>query len=175
MQNATWLVSRELAEAAGPWDTRLQYDQDGEYYCRVLLGLRRYPIRARSQNFLSSLWYEPNKLYWQLGRKEKLADSLHAIAYGISAFAGRERTCSKSLCEIYADLVSHVSIRKGQISWPSYRAWPKNLGGRLEIPQLPWKYAWIRSIFGWKAAKMDTACSFGSKSFFVKDMGQSNV
>ncbi len=37
MQNATWLVSRELAKAAGPWDTRLQYDQDGEYFCRVLL------------------------------------------------------------------------------------------------------------------------------------------
>jgi hypothetical protein len=26
MQNATWLVSRELAETAGPWDTRLQFD-----------------------------------------------------------------------------------------------------------------------------------------------------
>jgi glycosyltransferase involved in cell wall biosynthesis len=37
MQNATWLVSRELAEAAGPWDTRLHLDQDGEYFCRVLL------------------------------------------------------------------------------------------------------------------------------------------
>src|SRR5947208_1904062 len=31
MQPATWLVSREVAEAAGPWDTRLHYDQDGEY------------------------------------------------------------------------------------------------------------------------------------------------
>ena len=37
MQNATWLMSRELAEAAGPWDTRLNYDQDGEYFARVLL------------------------------------------------------------------------------------------------------------------------------------------
>jgi len=37
MQNATWLVSRELTEAAGPWDESLHYDQDGEYYCRVLL------------------------------------------------------------------------------------------------------------------------------------------
>jgi glycosyltransferase involved in cell wall biosynthesis len=37
MQNATWLVSRELAEAAGPWDTRFHFDQDGEYFCRVLL------------------------------------------------------------------------------------------------------------------------------------------
>ncbi len=37
MQTATWLVSRELAEAAGPWDTRLLGDDDGEFFCRVLL------------------------------------------------------------------------------------------------------------------------------------------
>src|SRR4029078_3908734 len=37
MQTACWLVSRELAEAAGPWDTRLLGDDDGEYFCRVLL------------------------------------------------------------------------------------------------------------------------------------------
>ena len=46
MQNATWLVSRELAEAAGPWDEQLHYDQDGEYFDRVLLiseGVRFVP------------------------------------------------------------------------------------------------------------------------------------
>ena len=32
MQTATWLVSRELTEAAGPWDTRLLGDDDGEYF-----------------------------------------------------------------------------------------------------------------------------------------------
>src|SRR5262249_26120191 len=37
MQTATWLVSRELTEAAGPWDIRLLVDDDGEYFCRVLL------------------------------------------------------------------------------------------------------------------------------------------
>ena len=37
MQTATWLTSRELAEAAGSWDTRLLSDDDGEYFCRVLL------------------------------------------------------------------------------------------------------------------------------------------
>ena len=37
MQTSTWLVSRELTEAAGPWDTRLLGDDDGEYFCRVLL------------------------------------------------------------------------------------------------------------------------------------------
>src|SRR5205809_2560123 len=37
MQTATWLVSRELTEAAGPWDTRLSFDDDGEYFCRILV------------------------------------------------------------------------------------------------------------------------------------------
>jgi hypothetical protein len=27
------------------------------------------------------------------------------------------------------------------------------MGGRLETPSLPWRYAWIKSMFGWKAAK----------------------
>ncbi len=37
MQPGSWLVSRELTEAAGPWDERLSFDDDGEYFCRVLL------------------------------------------------------------------------------------------------------------------------------------------
>src|SRR5882724_856807 len=36
MQTATWLVSRELTEAAGAWDTRLLGDDDGEYFFRVV-------------------------------------------------------------------------------------------------------------------------------------------
>src|SRR5882724_8520660 len=46
MQTSTWLVSRELTEAAGPWNTQLLYDDDGEYFCRVLLasdGVRFVP------------------------------------------------------------------------------------------------------------------------------------
>ena len=39
MQTATWLTSRELAEAAGPWDTRGLSDDDGEYFCRVAFGI----------------------------------------------------------------------------------------------------------------------------------------
>ena len=46
MQTASWLASRELSEAAGTWDTRLLGDDDGEYFCRVLLacdGVRFVP------------------------------------------------------------------------------------------------------------------------------------
>ena len=37
MQPDSWLVSRELTEAAGPWDERLSLDDEGEYFCRVLI------------------------------------------------------------------------------------------------------------------------------------------
>ena len=33
----SWLVSRKLTEMAGPWDENLSFDDDGEYFCRVLL------------------------------------------------------------------------------------------------------------------------------------------
>src|SRR6266487_2260287 len=41
MQTATWLVSRELTEAAGLWHTRLFRDNDGEYFCRVIVASDR--------------------------------------------------------------------------------------------------------------------------------------
>lgn len=49
MQTATWLTSRELALAAGAWDTRLLSDDDGEYFCRVLLASKgtRFVPEAR--------------------------------------------------------------------------------------------------------------------------------
>src|SRR5438270_1421994 len=73
MQNATWLVHRQLAEAAGPWDTRLHFDQDGEYFCRVLLaseGTRFVPgtgiyYRASGANSVS-----------YIGNSDKKKDSL---------------------------------------------------------------------------------------------------
>ena len=37
MQTATWLTSRELTNAAGPWNPRLLSDDDVEYFCRVVL------------------------------------------------------------------------------------------------------------------------------------------
>jgi glycosyltransferase involved in cell wall biosynthesis len=37
MQTTAWLVSRELTKAAGPWDTRLSLDDDGEYFFRVIM------------------------------------------------------------------------------------------------------------------------------------------
>lgn len=51
MQPGCWLVSRELTEAAGPWDERLSFDDDGEYFCRVLLKCRNVPFVHGAKTF----------------------------------------------------------------------------------------------------------------------------
>ena len=47
VQTAQWLVPRELAERAGPWDEQLSVDDDGEYFSRVVLAARQIvPVPA---------------------------------------------------------------------------------------------------------------------------------
>jgi len=45
----SFLISRSLAEMAGPWDERLRRDQDGEYVCRVVAA-------SRFVKFVSDAW-----------------------------------------------------------------------------------------------------------------------
>jgi hypothetical protein len=37
MHPAAWLTPRAVAERAGPWNEALSLDDDGEYFCRILL------------------------------------------------------------------------------------------------------------------------------------------
>jgi glycosyltransferase involved in cell wall biosynthesis len=37
MHPSCWLVPRTVADRAGPWDEKLSLNDDGEYFCRVLL------------------------------------------------------------------------------------------------------------------------------------------
>ena len=70
MPNSTWLVSRELTQTAGPWDIRLSLDDDGEYFCRVVLAsdaIRFVPdakvfYRISNSNSLSNVGQSPKKL-----------------------------------------------------------------------------------------------------------------
>lgn len=50
MHPACWLVPRDVADAAGPWDERLSLDDDGEYFARVVLASTgiRFVEEARS-------------------------------------------------------------------------------------------------------------------------------
>src|SRR5205814_2515828 len=87
MQTTTWLVSRELTEAAGPWDTRLSLDDDGEYFCRVVLASNairfvadaRVFYRQQGSDRLSSIDRSDKKLESQFLSMQLHVDYLRSL------------------------------------------------------------------------------------------------
>jgi glycosyltransferase involved in cell wall biosynthesis len=152
MQNATWLVSRELTEAAGRWDTRLNYDQDGEYFTRVLLasqGTRFVPetgifYRATGPGSISVIGKSDKK-------KDSLVLSMKLHMQYLRSLEESDRT--RKACLRYMQIwFEHIYPERPDLV-SELQALAAELGGRLEPPQLRWKYAWMPPIFGWRAAK----------------------
>jgi len=152
MQNATWLVSRELAEAAGPWDTRLHFDQDGEYFCRVLLaseGTRFVPgtgiyYRASGGNPVSFIGNSDQK-------KDSLLLSMKLHIQYLRSVEDSERVRKACLTYIQTWHRNFYPERPDLVEEAQQLA--EAVGGRLETPKLPWKYRWIQKLFGFLVAK----------------------
>lgn len=148
----SWLVSRSLAEQAGPWDIRLSADDDGDYFARVVGASERvcFVPGARSLCRLAN----PNSLSAGKRSARWLGSQFQAIVNQITALRrleDSERSKSASLAMLqrcfihfypeHADLVARARQLAGE------------LGGSLQEPELGWKYRWIRTVFGWPAAK----------------------
>ena len=151
MQTATWLVSRELTEAAGPWDTRLMGDDDGEYFCRVLFassGVRFVPDAKVFYRITdSSRWS-----YVGRSNRKKEAHILSMklqIGY-LRSFDDSEKARSASVKYLQTWLGLFLEDRMDLVQELQQLA--ATLGGQLQTPRLPWKYSWIEKLFGWPVA-----------------------
>ncbi len=152
MQTATWLVSRELTEAAGPWDTRLFVDDDGEYFCRVLLaseGVRFVPdakvyYRAAGVTSLSYVGRSHRKLEAQWRSMELHIGYLRSLEESERVRAACVKYLQNWLHHFYPERLDLVE-RAEQMA--------RSLGGELGVPTLSWKYSWIEALFGWHLAK----------------------
>lgn len=152
MQNATWLVSRELAEAAGPWNENLRYDQDGEYFTRVLLaseGTRFVPgtgiyYRATGSSQLSYVGNSDKK-------KESLLLSMKLHIQYLRSLEESERVRKACLAYLRNWFDCFYPERPDLVA--EVQALAAELQGHIEPPPLRWKYAWMQPVFGWKVAK----------------------
>lgn len=152
MQTASWLVSRELTEAAGPWDTRLLSDDDGEYFCRVLMasdGVRFVPdakifYRVVSSNRLSHIGFSHRKMDAHL-----VSMRLH-IRY-LRSLEDTERVRRACVKYIQRWLICFYPERPDIVR--ELETLAAELGGKLEPPRVRWKYVWIQKLFGWSLAK----------------------
>jgi len=152
MQTSVWLVSRELTEATGPWNTQMLADDDGEYFCRVMLasdGIRFVPdarvyYRESGPKRLSYIGLSDRKLdaQWlsmqlQIGYLRSLEDS--------------DRTRAACLQYLQTWLIYFYPERSEIVR--QFEQAAKELGGELEVPRLSWKYSWMQKTFGWRMAK----------------------
>jgi glycosyltransferase involved in cell wall biosynthesis len=152
MQTATWLTSRELAEAAGPWDTRLISDDDGEFFCRVLVaseGTRfvhdaNIFYRAGTVNNLGHVGQNPHKL-------DALFLSMRLHIHYLRSLEDSDRV--RDACLTYLSNWLGYFYPDRPDLYLGLQSLAEQLQGRLGEPRLRWKYAWIAPILGWRVAK----------------------
>ena len=152
MQPASWLVSRKLTLAAGPWDTQLSLDDDGEYFCRVLLaadGIRFVPgarsyYRLSGFNSLSRVDQSDKKM-------ESLWLSLQLHIRYLRSLEDSARTRAAGVTYLQNWLPSFYPQRPDLAGLA--QALAVALGGRLGPPQVRRKYAWVKALFGPAAAR----------------------
>jgi len=152
MQTATWLVSRELAEKAGPWNTKLLGDDDGEYFCRVLLACDQVRFVPESRVYYRTAG--PNSLSY-IGRSDKkmeaqlLSMELH-IRY-IRSLQDNERVREACLTYLHNWMAFFSPDRADLIRRAEEMA--EGLGSKLQLPDLSWKTVWISPVCGLERAK----------------------
>jgi glycosyltransferase involved in cell wall biosynthesis len=152
MQTATWLTSRELTEAAGPWDTRLLSDDDGEYFCRVLLASEgtRFAPQARVFYRIS-----PSTRLSHIGtsdkKKEAMMASMKLHVQYLRSLEESERV--RRACLTYLQNWFHNFYPERPDIVAELQSLAEQLQGQIKEPRLRRKYDWIRPVFGWKAAK----------------------
>ena len=154
MQTATWLTSRKLSEAAGPWNTQLLFDDDGEYFCRILLassGTRFVPdakvfYRNAASHRVSHIGFSNAKMDALL-----LSMKLH-IMY-LRSLENSERVTNACFRYLQAWSIYFNPLR--QDITVELQTMAKELGRELMPPKLRWKYAWMSPIVGrttaWRA------------------------
>ena len=144
MQTATWLVPRPIAEAAGSWNTRLLGDDDGEYFCRVLLasdGVKFVPdakvFYRRSAGSLSYVGHSSRKIEAQL----------HSMRLHIAYLRSLEESPRvRQACVAYLQnwLLHFYPERLDIVKEAQELA--LELGGQLDMPRFSWKYAWLGAM-----------------------------
>lgn len=152
MQTATWLTTRELCAAAGDWNPTMVSDDDGEYYCRILLessGVSfveeaRVFYRASGPGSLSYLGRSTAKLEALFRSMELHIDCLRSLEDTERVRAACVSYLRTWLPEFHPDRPDLVR-RTQQLA--------VDLGGTLEGPRFSAKYAWLDRVAGPELAK----------------------
>jgi hypothetical protein len=171
MQTATWLVSRELTDAAGPWDVRLSAcaSDDGEYFCRVILTSEFVRFVPESKVYYRIVG--ANRLsYIGLSSVKMEAQFLGMQLYFSHLRSREDSERTRAACVKYMQAwLIHFYPESPDIVQQAQEL-AAALGCHLEFPRLSWKYLWIQKVFGWMVAKRSRTYYNQCKSCMLRSL-----
>lgn len=150
MQPATWLITRELAEAAGPWNAKIVCDEDGEYFNRLVLqsdGIRFCPEAKVYYRVSGGASFTSRSLFDMEGRWDSIQKQLALLR----TLGDSEQIRAAGVKYLQTWLVFFYP--EGPHIIEQAKKLAAEMGGKLEMPKLRWKYVGIQKLFGYATAK----------------------
>jgi glycosyltransferase involved in cell wall biosynthesis len=152
MHPAVWLIPRAIAQIAGYWNEALTLNDDGEYFCRVILA-------SQGVKFCSGA-----KSYYRSGVENSLSSNISKKAWS-SAFTACElctnhllakedsprtrRACANAfqriVYDVYPDLKDLAQQAEAKV---------RSLGGSNILPPSGFLLRLLSKVVGWKRAKI---------------------
>ena len=168
IQPAAWLVSRSLIDKAGRWDEKLFRDNDGEYFCRVILAAKNVEFCPGAK-----IYYRVGNqgaLSW--GRSERAMRSLYRSftnsnrrLLAVEDSPRTRRACAQRLVfflyETYPDLPDLAASAEQMLV---------DLGHGDLQPSGGRAFRLISRVVGWKAAKRMRAPYYSIKTAVIKEL-----
>ena len=151
MHPGAWLVSRDLAMRAGPWDERLSLDDDGEYFARVVLaskGVRACPDAASL--YRSSL---PASLS---GSRSAAAHASALLSVSLATdrlLAAETSNRTREACAKAFMQVSFSAYPEARDVAAQAEARARSCGGASILPPGGPAFTALARMLGWKAAR----------------------
>jgi glycosyltransferase involved in cell wall biosynthesis len=152
MQTDNWLVSRQLCDAAGPWDVNLWRDNDGEYFCRVILACERVQFVPEARSYYRQAGF--TSVTYIGGSNKKLESLFRSMNLHIQYLRSLEDSiATRAACVRYIRTWLHEFYPFREDLGARLIALAKHLGAEEVAPRLSWKYDWMVKLFGWGAAR----------------------
>lgn len=151
MNPATWLISRELINLAGPWNEKLLRDQDGEYICRIVSKSKKIVFVHNAKCFYrignsKSLSMKNTETSSESYLEAARLSFKHALSVDDSKLM--KKACMTHLSNILVEFYPYNEylMKKAENI-------ANELGYKILEPELNFKYNIIKHLFGWKMVK----------------------
>jgi glycosyltransferase involved in cell wall biosynthesis len=145
-----WLTPRQLIVEAGPWDESISVDDDGEFFCRVVLKAEQIKYVANAVGYYRKHTHNKN-LSSQKSYKAYLS-AFNAIKLKYQHL-GNNKGMNALLANQAMHVLNDLYPREPKLC-KEIQQFINQLGGNNWQPYQEGVHKWLRILFGWRLVKM---------------------